>query len=136
MLLRLMRRPAWREGRIGAVNTRADAIQISAHFQSFITSLFAVLGAWCVRSWERTDWFGRPQAWRGMREAALGAFTVGGVVAVPLATALAIAGALIPGRSPLHQLGDALYVYGALWFLLVLCGAQLKRSRASDEQLR
>ncbi|HEV7127328.1 MAG TPA: hypothetical protein VGN32_07780 [Ktedonobacterales bacterium] len=85
---------------------------------------------------DRLEWLGSLAAWRRFAAVAYGAFILGGVLAVPLTTILAVISSMLPGHALLHQFGGAFYGYGALWFMAALCAAHFRRTQSDKEPAR
>lgn len=129
MLSAHLRPPAQQNGRPGKVTARDHEQDYDAHPHA---TQDAPRGqrSLAVRA---HAWLGTRQMWRRCAEAAYSAFTVGGVLVVPLTAVLAIIGTLSPGHTPLHEMGSTCFGYGALWFIIALCGTHLKRTRVGKD---
>ncbi len=97
---------------IGALYHRIHSAYNGHAFQKALTTLVAEVSAGSSR-----------EVWQRLVDGVISAIIVGGVFVVPLASLLALIGAFLPQRAPLHDAGPQLLGFAILWFVVAIFSA-------------
>lgn len=93
----------------------------------------ASLWTWLTGIWSAVAPLGSAQGWRRALDGALGILIMGGVLVVPVAAVVAVAGIWLPTRAPLHQMAGQLFGLAITWFMLALFCAHFQPRHRDEE---
>lgn len=126
----ILRRLATAESHLGSVVVR----NFNALAERLRTAVdMATLSSWLTGIWSAVAPLGSSQGWRRALDGALGMLIMGGVVVVPVAAVIAVAGIWMPARTPLHQMAGQLFAFAITWFMLALFCAHFQPRHRDEE---